>query len=155
MHIAICDDSAHDRKSLCRALQAFSAENSLSPEIDSIEDGAFLLAMEPELLSEIDLFFLDIYMERSNGFDIARALRTRAWKSGKSHRKEETMKEIRITESKMSEALTQIDTLDGLSPKDSGYLRLLTEEMFSMCKELLGADTLDFEVKRDNGRYAL
>ena len=65
------------------------------------------------------------------------------------------MKEIRITESNMSEALTQIETLDGLSPKDSSCLRLLTEEMFSMCKELLGAGTLDFEVRRDNGRYAL
>lgn len=77
MHIAICDDSAHDRKSLCQALQAFSVENGLSAEIDSIEDGAFLLAMEPELLSEVELFFLDIYMERSNGFDVARILRTR------------------------------------------------------------------------------
>lgn len=77
MHIAICDDCAHDRKSLCRALQAFLAENGQGAEIDSIEDGAVLLAMEPELLSEVELFFLDIYMERSNGFDVARALRTR------------------------------------------------------------------------------
>lgn len=65
------------------------------------------------------------------------------------------MKEIRITESKMSEALAQIDTLGGLSPKDRGCLRLLTEEMFSMCKELLDVNTLDFEVKRDEERYAL
>ena len=42
----------------------------MGAEIDTIEDGAFLLAMEPELLSEVELFFLDIYMERSNGFDI-------------------------------------------------------------------------------------
>ena len=77
MHIAICDDSAHDRNSLCQALQAFSAENGLGAEIDLIEDGELLVAMEPELLSEIEIFFLDIYMERSNGFDIARALRTR------------------------------------------------------------------------------
>lgn len=76
-HIAICDGSAHDRKSLCQALQAFSAENGLGAEIDSIDDGAFLLAMEPELLSEAELFFLDIYMERSNGFNVARALRDR------------------------------------------------------------------------------
>ena len=65
------------------------------------------------------------------------------------------MKEIRITESKMSEALMQIDTLEGLSPKDSGCLRLLTEEMFSMCRELLDADVLDFEVKQEEGRYIL
>ncbi|WP_369283935.1 LytR/AlgR family response regulator transcription factor [Oscillibacter sp. GMB15532] len=77
MHIAICDDSAHDRKSLCQALQAFSVENGLGAEIDLIEDGELLLAMEPELLSEVELFFLDIYMERSNGFDVARVLRAR------------------------------------------------------------------------------
>lgn len=65
------------------------------------------------------------------------------------------MKEIKITESKMSEALAQIDTLEGLRPKDRGCLRLLTEEMFSMCRELLGTDALDFEVKRDEGRYTL
>lgn len=77
MHIVICDDSARDRKSLCRALQTCLAENGLSAEIDSIEDGVFLIAMEPELLCEVELFFLDIYMERSNGFDVARTLRTR------------------------------------------------------------------------------
>lgn len=67
----------------------------------------------------------------------------------------QAMKEIRITESKMSEALQQIDALEGLRPKDRGCLRLLTEEMFSMCKELLHTDVLDFEVKHDEGRYTL
>ena len=42
------------------------------------------------------------------------------------------MKQINVTESKMSEAMTQIEGLDGLSPKEKGCLRLLTEEMFSM-----------------------
>lgn len=77
MRVAICDDSANDRKSLWRALRAFATENSLSMEIASTEDGVVLLAMEPELLSEIELFFLDIYMKRSNGFDVAKALRAK------------------------------------------------------------------------------
>lgn len=77
MHVAICDDSADDRKLLRQALRAFAAENGLGMEIASIEDGVVLLAMEPELLSEIELFFLDIYMERSNGFDVAKALRAK------------------------------------------------------------------------------
>jgi hypothetical protein len=55
----------------------------------------------------------------------------------------------------MSEALAQIDALEGLGLKDRGCLRLLTEEMFSMCRELLATDSLDFEVKRDEGRYIL
>lgn len=65
------------------------------------------------------------------------------------------MKQINMTESKMSEALAQIDALESLGLKDKGCLRLLTEEMFSMCKELLDVNTLDFEVKCDEGRYAL
>lgn len=65
------------------------------------------------------------------------------------------MKEIKITESKMNEALAQIDTLKELNPKDRGCLRLLTEEMFSMCKELLGTDELNFGVKCDKNNYEL
>lgn len=65
------------------------------------------------------------------------------------------MKQIRITESKMSEALTQIDALEGLGFKDKGCLRLLTEEMFSMCRELLDTNALDFELKCDERRYTL
>ena len=65
------------------------------------------------------------------------------------------MKQFKIIESKMSEALAQIEALEGLGPKDIGCLRLLTEEMFSMCRELLGAEALDFEVKREERRYTL
>lgn len=77
MYVAICDDSANDRKSLRRALRAFATEKGLGMEIASTEDGVVLLAMEPEILSEIELFFLDIYMERSNGFNVAKALRAK------------------------------------------------------------------------------
>lgn len=65
------------------------------------------------------------------------------------------MKEIRITEIRMSEALAQIDTIEDLSSKDKGCLRLLTEEMFSMCMELLNVQTLDFDVKCDERQYVL
>ncbi|MEG1605570.1 MAG: hypothetical protein RR452_06185 [Clostridia bacterium] len=65
------------------------------------------------------------------------------------------MKEIKITGSTMSEALSQIESLEGLRPKDSGCLRLLTEEMFSMCKDLLDVTQLDFEVKHDANQYVL
>ncbi|MDD3164428.1 MAG: hypothetical protein PHS97_01060 [Oscillospiraceae bacterium] len=65
------------------------------------------------------------------------------------------MKEIKIMESSMREALAQIDALESLSPKDSGCLRLLTEEMFSLCGALLDVDALDYSVKREGKRYAL
>lgn len=65
------------------------------------------------------------------------------------------MKEIKITESEIKEALAQIDALENLSTKDQGCLRLLTEEMFSMVKELLKKESLDFTVGLDNGKYTL
>ena len=65
------------------------------------------------------------------------------------------MKQISMTESTMTEAMAQIDALEGLTPKEKGSLRLLTEEMFSVCRELLNEGTLDFEVKCDGRRYAL
>lgn len=65
------------------------------------------------------------------------------------------MKQIKITESSMSEALTQMDTLGGLGTKDKGCLRLLTEEMFSMCRELLGVEKLDFEMQAEDRSYTL
>lgn len=65
------------------------------------------------------------------------------------------MKQISVSESKMSEAMTQIEGLDGLSPKEKGCLRLLTEEMFSMCRELLDVETLDFNVGHEGKDYTL
>lgn len=66
-----------------------------------------------------------------------------------------SMKEIKIMKSKIKEALAQIETIEELGPKERGCLRLLTEEMFSMCHELLGTYALDFEIKQDGKRYTL
>lgn len=65
------------------------------------------------------------------------------------------MKEIKITGSKIKEALAQIDTIEELGFKERGCLRLLTEEMFSMCHKLLGVYSLDFEIKQDSTLYTL
>lgn len=67
----------------------------------------------------------------------------------------EAMKHISISEGKVSEALGQIEALEGLNPKNRGCLRLLTEEMFSMCKELLEVEQLDFDVNKDGETYTL
>lgn len=65
------------------------------------------------------------------------------------------MKKISITGARASDALLQIDLLERLSPKNKGCLRLLTEEMFSICRELLDVEKLDFEVTREGLGYAL
>ncbi len=77
MHIIICDDNIGDRKSLNRSLRSFVTQNGLDAKIVSTEDGKALLSLEPESLSEIELFFLDIYMVHSNGFDVAKILRSK------------------------------------------------------------------------------
>lgn len=65
------------------------------------------------------------------------------------------MKEIKITGCGSKEALEQIDTIEELGIKERGCLRLLTEEMFSMCRELLDVYSLDFEIKQDSKLYTL
>lgn len=65
------------------------------------------------------------------------------------------MKEIKITDSKIKEALEQIDTIAELGPKERGCLRLLTEEMFSICREILGTYALNFEIRQDGRQYTL
>lgn len=47
------------------------------------------------------------------------------------------MKEIKITSSKIKEALEQIDTITELNIKERSCLRLLTEEMFYVCGNLV------------------
>lgn len=65
------------------------------------------------------------------------------------------MKEIKVTECKIKEALSQLDTIEDLGFKERGCLHLLTEEMFSMCNNLLGVYSLDFEIKQDGRLYTL
>lgn len=65
------------------------------------------------------------------------------------------MKQISMTEVKVSEALAQIDALEHISPKNAGCLRLLTEEMFSMLRELLHVDSPDFTMEQKGSQYRL
>lgn len=65
------------------------------------------------------------------------------------------MKKIHITDSSMTEAMAQIDLLEHLSPKDQNCLRLLAEEMFSMCNELLHTHRLNFEMENEKTSFML
>ncbi len=65
------------------------------------------------------------------------------------------MKQINITKATVKEALAQIDTLNELSPKNKNCLRLLADEMYSMCKELLCVTTLDFSITCEGEHYTL
>ncbi len=65
------------------------------------------------------------------------------------------MDKLNITKCTVEEALSQIDSLENVPVRAKGNLRLLTEEMFSMCKELLNADTMDYEIARDENQFKL
>lgn len=65
------------------------------------------------------------------------------------------MKQINLKECLVTEAMTQIDTWEGITPKVRGCLRLLTEEMFSLVKELLELTAADFEIRQEDSQYAL
>jgi len=57
------------------------------------------------------------------------------------------MKQLSLTGCNVSEAIDIMDGISELSPKNKSCIRLLTEEMFSMCKELLDIEDMDFQVE--------
>lgn len=65
------------------------------------------------------------------------------------------MKQVSITEGAVTEAMVLIDALEELNFKNKNCLRLLTEEMYSMIRELLKADRLDYEIRADDKTYTL
>ena len=73
--IAICDDSKLDRQFLKLAIQTYFENNEEEFTIFEYESGDALLADIEEGYIEVELLFLDIIMNGTNGMDIARKLR--------------------------------------------------------------------------------
>lgn len=65
------------------------------------------------------------------------------------------MRRISIGEGSMTEALAQIDAMEGPNARQKSCLRLLTEEMYAMVKALLGVDVLDFDMVNEDRKYSL
>jgi len=57
------------------------------------------------------------------------------------------MKKLNLTDCNVTEAMEIMEGLNELSEKNKNCLRLLTEEMFSMCKELLTVEEMDFQIE--------
>ncbi len=81
MKIAICDDNAIDRGIISDFLHIYMAERSVSARLTEYEIGVDLL-YDVEDGCYYDLIFLDIYMSKVHGMDIARRLREHGY-SGK------------------------------------------------------------------------
>ena len=73
--IAICDDSKLDRQFLKLAIQTYFENNEEEFTIFEYVSGDALLADIEEGYIEVELLFLDIIMNGTNGMDIARKLR--------------------------------------------------------------------------------
>lgn len=72
MRIAIVDDLASDRRSLCERLDIEMKERSLSAEIIQFESGdSFLAKFEA---GKFDAVFLDVYMDGADGIEVARRI---------------------------------------------------------------------------------
>lgn len=73
--MAICDDSKLDRQLLKVAIQTYFENNEEEFKIFEYESGDNLLADIEEGYIEVELLFLDIIMNGTNGMKIARKLR--------------------------------------------------------------------------------
>ncbi|MEG1719568.1 MAG: LytTR family DNA-binding domain-containing protein [Clostridia bacterium] len=73
MNIAIVDDSTNDRKSILNFFQQYVQEYSRYIRLFVYENGEKFLSTAD--LSDIDVLFLDIYMEKLTGIDVAHKVR--------------------------------------------------------------------------------
>ena len=74
LKFAICDDLTTEANTLKNHIERYAREKSLRVEIDAYSEAQAILAVLARI-AEYDLVFLNIYMERLNGIDLARWLR--------------------------------------------------------------------------------
>lgn len=68
---ALCDDSKIDRDYLSKLIYEYLDKNNIYAEIDEFQSGEELLKND---IDKYEMIFLDIYMDKINGMDIARKL---------------------------------------------------------------------------------
>ena len=71
LKFAICDDLTTEANTLKNHIERYAREKSLRVEIDAYSEAQAILAVLARI-AEYDLVFLNIYMERLNGSDLAR-----------------------------------------------------------------------------------
>ncbi len=76
MKIAIVEDLQSDRTILSRYIQKYAKLNHITVDISFYESGEEFL--ENARLSELDVVFLDIYMQALNGMEVAQKIRNDA-----------------------------------------------------------------------------
>ena len=74
MRIGICDDSQLDREMIRDLLDLYFADKSIAYQVDLYSSGVDVIH-EFQEGTAYDIVFLDIYMEKMLGIDVARELR--------------------------------------------------------------------------------
>ena len=72
LKFAICDDSKADREYLTKLIYEYIDKNNIYASIDCFESGEDLLKKD---LEQYSIIFLDIYMGKINGMEVARKLK--------------------------------------------------------------------------------
>ena len=65
------------------------------------------------------------------------------------------MKKVILESANFNQAISQIELMDGVSPKIGSCIRLLTEEVYSMFYELLETEKLNFSLENDNSKFTI
>jgi len=80
LKFAVCDDLTAEANALKNHIERYAREKTLRVEVDAYSEAQAILGVLARI-AEYDLVFLDIYMERLNGIDLARQLREQGDKS--------------------------------------------------------------------------
>lgn len=77
IQIAICDDSGEDRNAIKCILESYFKRRNEEIKMTEYEDGVILLDdYADKSVHYFDLIFLDIFMKKSQGIDVAKELRS-------------------------------------------------------------------------------
>lgn len=74
MNIAVCDDNLSDREIIRQQLDSYFSDKFIDYNIDSYENGDNLI-YSVEDGERYDIIFLDMYMDKRNGIEVAKKLR--------------------------------------------------------------------------------
>lgn len=75
LKIVLCDDNHHSNKEYAELISKIAEKNQLEIVISCFESGESLLFHYSDTLDQIDILYLDIFMNETNGIETAQKLR--------------------------------------------------------------------------------
>lgn len=75
LKIVLCDDNSHSNKEYAELISEIAEKNQLETVISCFESGESLLFHYSDSIDQIDILYLDIFMNETNGMETAKKLR--------------------------------------------------------------------------------